>query len=90
MPPLSPAQSASCTRCGAGINQPAGQSASRTAAAATAALILFWPAVLLPILHIEKFGNHHQSSLLAGTIELLRQGEWFVGTVVLLFSIVFP
>lgn len=90
LPALAPDQSATCTRCGAGIARLPGQSASRTAASAAAALILYWPAILLPILRIEKFGHHYQSSLLTGTIELLREGSWFVGGVVLLFSIIFP
>ncbi len=90
VPMLEVQEVASCTRCGAGIDRFPGQSASRTAAAATAAFFLYWPAILLPILLIEKLGHHHQSSLLFGTIELLRQGDWFVGVVVLLFSIVFP
>jgi paraquat-inducible protein A len=68
----------------------AGRSASRTAAAAAAAFLLYWPAILLPILRIEKFGHHSQSSLLLGTLQLLREGSWLVGGVVLLFSIVFP
>ena len=90
VPALVGRQVAACTRCGSGIEQLCGQSASRTAAAATAAFILFWPAILLPILQIEKLGHRRESSLLVGTIELLREGDWFVGTVVLLFSIVFP
>ncbi len=90
VPSLSAQEVASCTRCGAGIDRLPGQSASRTAAAAAAAFVLFWPAILLPILEIEKFGHHHESSLLFGTIELVRQGDWFVGSVVLLFSVVFP
>ena len=90
LPSLSGTQAAVCTRCGARIVHRTTPSASRTAAAAAAAFILYWPAILLPILHIEKFGNHHESSLLIGTIELLRDGDWLVGTVVLLFSIVFP
>ena len=52
--------------------------------------MLFWPAVLCPILEIEKFGIRQQSSILGGTIELLKHGNWFVGGVVLLFSVVFP
>jgi paraquat-inducible protein A len=64
--------------------------ASRTAAAATAAFCLYWPAVLLPILRIERLGHAHESSLLGGTIELLTHGSWFVGIVVMLFSVVFP
>ncbi|NOZ41518.1 MAG: paraquat-inducible protein A [Planctomycetes bacterium] len=90
LPVLAPNQSATCVRCGAGIATLPGLSASRTAAAAAAAFLLYWPAILLPILRIEKFGHHYQSSLLAGTIELLREGSWFVGGVVMLFSIVFP
>ena len=90
VPLLAPDQTAACTRCGTAIVRLTGNSASRTAAAATAAFILYWPAILLPILQIEKFGKHHESSLLMGTIELLREGSWFVGGVVLLFSIIFP
>lgn len=90
LPVLAANQSAVCTRCGAGIASRPGQSASRTAAAAAAAFVLYWPAILLPILRIEKFGQHYQSSLLMGTIELLREGSWFVGVVVMLFSIIFP
>ena len=55
-----------------------------------AACVLFWPAVLCPILEIEKFGIRQQSSILGGTIELLKHGNWLVGGVVLLFSVVFP
>jgi len=90
VPALSAREIASCTRCGAGIDRLPGLSASRTAAAAAAAFVLYWPAILLPILEIEKFGHHYESSLLFGTIELIRQGDWFVGIVVLLFSVVFP
>ena len=57
---------------------------------ALASLILYFPAILLPILQIEQFGLRATNSLLGGTLELLRQGNWFVGFVVLLFSIVLP
>jgi paraquat-inducible protein A len=66
------------------------RSASRTAAAALAAFLLFWPAVLLPVLEIEKLGTRQESSILGGIIELLSGGSWFVGGVVLVFSIIFP
>ena len=92
VPPLSPKQRAVCVRCGSTILLPrhAARSASRTAAAALGALALYWPAILLPILKIEQLGRHHQSSILGGTLELLQHGEWFVGLIVLLFSVVFP
>jgi len=83
---------AACTRCGTSISTPTNRlvNASRTAAAAMAAFVLFWPAVLLPILEVEKLGQTQRSSILGGTIELLHHGSWFVGIVVLVFSIVFP
>jgi paraquat-inducible protein A len=66
------------------------RSASRTAAAAVGAFVLFWPAVLLPILQIERLGQRSQQSILSGISEVLHHGSYLVGGVVLLFSIIFP
>jgi len=95
IPTLSERQHAVCTRCRSSIasgkvTTSSSVSASRTAAAALGAFVLFWPAILLPILSIEKLGRHHEQSILSGIIELLTTGNYFVGGVVLLFSIVFP
>ncbi len=92
LPTIDAQQQACCTRCGSNINTEtdAKQSALRTAAAASGALILFFPAILLPILHIERLGHKHESSILGGTIELIRHGDWFVGIIVLVFSVIFP
>ena len=35
-------------------------------------------------------GIRTQSSILGGSIDLIKHGSWFVGGIVLLFSIVFP
>ena len=92
MPALQSGQKAVCTRCGTRFSIPgaAEMHASRTAAAAVGAFVLFWPAVLCPILRIEKLGHRQESSILSGIIDLLSHGSWLVGGVVLLFSIVFP
>lgn len=92
IPELGRGERAVCVRCQAEVcrgrdHQVAKQ---RTIAAALSALILYWPATLLPILEIERLGHRYASSLLGGTLELLRHGNWFVGLVVLLFSLVFP
>lgn len=90
--PLTGGQFTRCTRCRA-ILQRAGSArrrAARTAALALAAFVLYWPALLLPILQVERLGHRHISSLVGGTIDLFRHGNWFVGGVVLLFSILFP
>lgn len=44
----------------------------------------------MPILEIEQLGLRSKSSLLGGTFELFQHGNYFVATVVFLFSILFP
>ena len=92
VPSLSTGERAACTRCDTTIRRfrSSHESSKRTAAAALGAFVLYWPAILLPILKIEKMGHHHESSILGGTFELLGNGDWFVGIVILVFSIVFP
>jgi paraquat-inducible protein A len=85
-------QSCACTRCGAVIQRSGSAQvvATRTAALALGAFILYWPAVLLPIIEVERLGHRYASSLLMGTIDLFQHGSWFVGTIVLVFSIILP
>ncbi len=92
LPELAADETAACARCHSGFATDAdrAKSATRTVAAALGAFFLFWPAILLPILRIEQLGHSHQSSVLSGTIELFQHGSWFVGSVVFLFSILFP
>ena len=81
-----------CTRCGTNFPPMIDRRivAERTTAAALGALALYFPAILLPILSVEQLGQRHQSSLLGGSLELLQNGNLFVGTIVILFSILFP
>lgn len=92
LPELARGERAECVRCRSTIARGVGAAvaAQRTAAVALAAFILFWPAVLLPILEIERLGHRHRSSILTGTLDLFAHGNAFVGAVVLLFSIIFP
>lgn len=93
VPQLAVDEEALCARCESTVesgSRSGEQSSARCFAAALGALVLYFPAILLPILKIEKLGHHHQASLLGGTIDLLLQGSWFVGLVVLLFSIILP
>ncbi|MEM9801042.1 MAG: paraquat-inducible protein A [Planctomycetota bacterium] len=62
----------------------------RVASTAISALILFVPAVTLPIMRIEEMGHASDASVWSGSLGLLRGGDFFVGGVVFLCSIVFP
>lgn len=92
LPELERNQRARCSRCGSAFARKSNKlkSASRTAAAAFGAFVLFWPAILLPILEVEQLGIQSRSSILSGIFELFHHGSYFVGAVVLTFSILFP
>jgi paraquat-inducible protein A len=86
-------EEAFCDRCGSQVDswgRSGQQSSARCFAASLGAILLYIPAVCLPILEIEKLGHHHTSSLLGGTMDLLIHGDWVVGLIVLLFSILLP
>lgn len=93
VPKLQRDEQAECVRCFSTLDtatRSGVQSSARCFAAALGGLILFFPAVLLPILEIEKLGHHHAASILGGTLDLIWHGNLFVGVVVLVFSIVLP
>ncbi len=87
---------ANCGRCGARLPQVHGAASradevsKRVAAVAIAALVLFPPAVTLPIMTIQEMGHSTDASIWSGSLGLLRAGDWFVGGTVFLCSIVFP
>jgi len=92
VPHVAASRRACCVRCETTLDSPVARirSASRTAAIATAALILYPPAILLPIMRIEQLGHHHESSILDGVATLLAEGHLFVGVIVLVCSIILP
>ncbi len=92
VPPIGPGLRACCFRCegGLGTGPRRWVSNSRTAAIATAALVLFPLAVTLPMIRIEKFGHTHESGLIEGVTALLSRGELVVGVIVLTCSVILP
>lgn len=90
LPPLSPTHRAICCRCATPLAHAASTRNHWTVALALSALIFYLPAILLPLLRIERLGQRHEDSLLSGLIALFSQGYWFIGGVVLLFSVILP
>lgn len=83
---------ACCVRCSTTLHKRSTlvRSNARTAAIATAALILYPIAVGLPMVRVEKFGHHNEASILEGIATLLGSGHFVVGVIVLLCSVVLP
>jgi paraquat-inducible protein A len=88
MPPRS---AAICTRCESAIPvDPHPRSATRAAALATTALIIYPLALFSPVMTIERLGHTSAASIWNGTVSLLAEGHLAVGLAVLCFSIVAP
>ena len=87
---LPPGAVAECCRCGTAIGRRRVDSLNRTAALALAALILYVPANVYPILRMEFYGAFSESTIWDGVVALFDDGQWFVAVVVFLASILIP
>ena len=81
---------AECVRCGAVVAEHKASSVIPTVALSLAALVLYVPANLYPILVMERYGLHSETTVWEGVAELARQGYWFVAMIVFFANIVVP
>jgi paraquat-inducible protein A len=90
LPRLARGTIAECVRCGSRIEKRSRSSLHRTAAFSLAALLLYIPANILPILHLELYGAVSENTVWDGTRKFYEQHDYVIATVVLLASIVIP
>lgn len=69
---------------------PSPVSISRAWALIFAAIILYIPANLLPIMKIDSFGGNSAHTIVGGVIELWQMGSWDIALVVFIASVVVP
>jgi paraquat-inducible protein A len=88
---LGPGTVAECIRCGSYV---AGRSTTRslevTAALSLAALILYVPANIYPIMKMYLYGGYSESTVWDGIVMLARNDEWLIALIVFLASMVIP
>jgi paraquat-inducible protein A len=87
---LGPGQRAECPRCGATVTEGAHGSLRLTAALAIAALILYVPANIYPILRMHLYGAYSESTVWDGVVSLAETQQYFVALIVFLASIAIP
>jgi paraquat-inducible protein A len=90
MQPLPPGTIAKCSRCGSTITQRTSGSHHLTAAFSLAALILYFPANVLPILELHMYGATTQNTVWEGTVRLFKDGDTIIAAIVFCASIVIP
>ena len=80
-----------CARCGAFLGrEPERASLHVTGALTLAALVLYVPANMYPILKMYWSGAYSESTVWDGVVSLAKSNQWFVALIVLLASIVIP
>ena len=79
-----------CPRCGAGVHKRKPNSIARTWAFVIAAFICYIPANLLPMTVVTSLGNVQSDTIMSGVIYFMQHGEWPIGLVILIASVVVP
>jgi paraquat-inducible protein A len=87
---LAPGMSAECIRCGSTIATQSVGGADATLALTLAALVLYIPANIYPILTMNLYGNFSENTIWDGVVSLIDHNEYFVAAIVFLASIVIP
>ena len=87
---LPKAHRAVCSRCGGDLSKYKENSLNRTMALSIAALILYVPANLYPILTMEFFGASQSDTIWTGVVALAQAGMWPIAILVFLASIAIP
>jgi paraquat-inducible protein A len=87
---LEPGTSAECIRCGSQmVSRPFG-GLEVTAALTLAALVLYVPANIYPLLSMNIYGSYTENTVWDGVVSLMNYNQYFIATVVFLASIVIP
>jgi paraquat-inducible protein A len=87
---LGPGLVAECARCASRLARGRPNSLGRTAAFSLAALALYVPANIYPILRMNLYGVHSENTVWDGCRSLFEHGEILVAVVVFLASMVIP
>ena len=81
-----------CPHCGHEAVGPSDLRAvrARTGAMALAALVLYPPAVLLPVMRIDRLGTAHETGIIDGVVTLVGDGHAWLALVVFVASVFVP
>ena len=87
---LPPHGVAHCARCDSTLQRSNPNSRAHTAALALAALCLYVPANIYPIMVMEYMGRHTENTVWGGVKALQQERMWYVAAIVFIASILVP
>ncbi|HUA26757.1 MAG TPA: paraquat-inducible protein A [Steroidobacteraceae bacterium] len=89
-PRLSTLSRGQCARCGSSVRTRAPRSTERTLAWLLAAMILYVPANLLPVMYTSGVQGGQESTILGGVIAFWQAGSWGIAALIFTASVVVP
>jgi len=87
---LPPGSVAECIRCGSVVRERPFGGVEVTAALTVAALVLYIPANIYPIMSMNLYGAYSENTVWDGVVSLFQYDQYFIAIVVFLASIVIP
>lgn len=85
-----PVSAGRCPRCDSRLHLRLRESLQRTWALTIAAVVLYFPANLLPVLRVESFAGDRQNTIVGGVIEFWQHGDYPVALIIFGASVVIP
>jgi paraquat-inducible protein A len=79
-----------CARCGSRLHLRKPNSLARTWALLLAALVLYLPANLLPVMHTSSLFGAQKDTIMSGVVYLWTSGSWPLAALVFIASIAVP
>ena len=87
---LTPGKHASCPRCGDAVHLRKTNSIRNTWALLLAAIAMYLPANVLPIMTVVSLGNTQSDTIMSGVIYFLKHGDWPLALVIFTASVLVP
>lgn len=89
-PPPAAEEDQGCLRCGATLHRRKPNSVARTWALCLAAVVLYLPANIFPVLTVMQLGAGAPSTILGGVRELIEAKMWPLAALVFMASVAIP
>ena len=81
---------AQCPRCGSRLHPRKPDSLARSWAFLIAALILYIPSNVLPVMYTSMLGRGEASTILHGVVEFWKAGSWDIALLIFIASVAVP
>ncbi len=86
----SPVTAQRCPRCHGALHLRLKDSVQRTWAFTIAALALYFPANLMPVLRMESFWGDQQNTIMGGVIQFWQEADYPVAIIIFVASVLIP